>query len=61
MKTCTNSSIEALLVATKETGIELNLFMSCGQNAGENHNIKTTDKSSLKGGKVEILGNDINK
>jgi hypothetical protein len=35
--------------------------MSCGQNAGENHNIKTTDKSSLKRGKVEIFGNDINK
>jgi sorting nexin-29 len=42
---------EALVVASKEYGLEVNaektkyMFMSCDQNAGQNHNIKIDKKS----------------
>ena len=43
----TTTNTEALLVASKDIGLEVNAektkyaFMSCEQNAGQNHNIMT--------------------
>jgi len=55
---------EALLVASKETGLEKNtdktkyVVMSRDQIAGRSHNMKT-DNSSY--GRVQIFGNNLNK
>ena len=55
---------EALVVASKEIGLEVNadktkyMVMSRDQNAGRSHGIKV-DKSSF--GRVHIFGNNLNK
>jgi len=47
----TPNNTEVLLVASKDTGLEVNaektkyIFMSCEQNSGQNHNIMTGNKS----------------
>jgi hypothetical protein len=54
---------EALVVASKEIGLEVNaektkyMIMSRNHNAGKNHNMKLDNKSST----VQILGNNLNK
>jgi hypothetical protein len=56
---------EALIVASKETGLEVNadkseyLVMSRDQNAGRSHNINMIT-FPLKDGVVKIFGNNIN-
>jgi hypothetical protein len=53
---------EALVVANKETGLELNVekteyvVMSRDQNAGQNHNIKTDNKSFERVEQFKYLG-----
>jgi hypothetical protein len=55
---------EALVVATKEIGLEVNedktkyMVVARDQNAGRNHNMKI-DNSSI--GRVQIFGNNVNK
>jgi len=57
---------EALVVASKEIGLEINadktkyMAMSRNQNAGRRHSMKR-DNSSFKGGRVQIFGNNFNK
>jgi hypothetical protein len=57
---------EALVVASKEIGLEVNaektnyMVMSRDLNAGRNHNLKT-DSFLCKGGRVQIFGNSLNK
>ena len=56
---------EALLVARKETGLDVNadktkyMVMSGDQNAGLNHNMKI-DSKSFERAKVTIFGNNRN-
>jgi hypothetical protein len=57
---------EALVVASKETGLEINdktkyMVMSKDQNAWGSHNIKTDNSAFEKGGRVQIFGNNLNK
>jgi hypothetical protein len=58
---------ETLIGSSKEVGLEVNaektkyMLLSCHQNAGRNHNIKTGDRSFEKVGTVQIFGNDGNK
>jgi hypothetical protein len=60
-------SKEPLLVASKKVSLEINtentkyMFVCREKNAGQNHNIKTSNKSSGKCGKVKIFGNNTNK
>jgi len=57
---------EALVVATKKTGLEVNVdktkyvIMSRDQNAGRNHSMELIIVP-LKGWKVQIIGNNVNK
>jgi len=54
---------EALVVATREIGLEINahktkyMVMSRDQNAGRGHSVKM-DNSSFEGGTVQIFGNN---
>ena len=58
---------EALVAATKETGLEVNpdktkyMIMSRDQKAGRSHSMKIDNSSVGKGGRVQIFGNNINK
>ena len=60
-------NVEALLVATKETGLEVNadkskyMVMSRDQNAGRGHSVKIDNSSIESGGRVQIFGNDVNR
>ena len=57
---------EALLVATKEIGLEINadktkyIFMSRDRNAGRGHSVKI-DNSSIEREEEFIFGNDVNR
>jgi hypothetical protein len=59
IKTANNT--EALLVASKDIGLEVNaekskyVFMSCEQNSGQNHNIMTGSKSFASEAKFKHL------
>jgi hypothetical protein len=59
--------MEALLVTSKETGIEANaqktkyMFISCQQNVGQNYNIKDSQKILSKYGKLHVLESGTNK
>ena len=58
---------EALVVATKEIGLEVNadktkyMVMSRVRNAGRGHSVKTDNSSTERGGRVQISGNDDNR
>ena len=59
---------EALVVATKEIGLEVNadktkyMVMSREQTAGLSHTMQVDNSSFYcKGGRVQIFGNDVNK
>ena len=58
---------EALVVATKEIGLEVNadktnyMVMSGEQTAGLSHTIKIDDSSTERVEDVQIFGNDVNK
>ena len=58
---------EALVVATKEIGLEVDadktkyMIMSRDQNAGRSHSMKTDNSSTEKGGRVQIFGNNVKK
>jgi hypothetical protein len=57
---------EALVVASKEIGLEVNvdktkyMVMSRSQNAGQNHNIKLDTKSSERVEQFKYLGTNLN-
>ena len=57
---------EALLVATKEIGLEVNadktkyMVISLDRNAGRGYSVKI-DNSSIESGRVHIFGNDVNR
>ena len=57
---------EPLVVANKETGLEVNadktkyMVMSKDQNARVSHNIKIDNSAFEKGGRVQIFGNNLN-
>jgi hypothetical protein len=57
---------EALVVATKKIGLEVNadetkyMVMARDENAGHSHNMKT-DNSSIESVEVQTFGNNINK
>ena len=59
-------NVEALLVATKETGLEVNaektkyMVMSRDRNAGRDHRVKI-DNSSIERVEEFIFGNDVNR
>jgi hypothetical protein len=56
-----------LVVASKETGLEVNadktkcMVMSKDQNARGSHNIKIDNNAFEKGVRVQIFGNNLNK
>jgi len=58
---------EALVVASKETGLEVSgdktkyIVMSRDQNAGRIHSMNIDRIDPLKGGRVQIFGNKLNK
>jgi hypothetical protein len=58
---------EAVVVASKEIGLEVNaekteyMVMSCNQNAGQNHNIKFDNKSFERVEQFKYLGTTPNK
>jgi hypothetical protein len=58
---------EALVEASKEIGLEVNaettkyMVMSRDQNAGQNHNIKTDNKSFERVEQFKYFGNNANK
>ena len=58
---------EALVVATKEIGIEINadknkyMVMSRDRNAGRGHSVKIDNSSIESCGRVQIFGNDVNR
>ena len=57
----------ALLVATKETGLEVNadktkyMVMSRDRNAGRGHSVKIDNSHIDKGGRVQIFGKEVNR
>jgi methyl coenzyme M reductase alpha subunit len=61
-----NENTETLIETMKEVGLEVNtektkhVFLSCRQNARQNHEIKIANKSFEKCGTVKIFGNDSN-
>jgi hypothetical protein len=58
----TDRNTEALLVASKETGLEVNAEKPTytatfrDQHAGQNHNLKIRNKPSERGERLEYLG-----
>jgi hypothetical protein len=62
-----NKETDALVIAHKENGLEVNadktkyVVMSRDQNAGQNHSMKISNSSFEKGGRVQIFGNNFNK
>jgi hypothetical protein len=67
MHTRKKKDTEALLMATKEFGLEIRTeqtkyrFMSRKQNIGQSHSRKVSNKSIEKVAKLIVFGNDTNK